>query len=67
MRCLPPAAAEARRRGISKSELIRIGLEAVLPKSVAATGDDPWRSLAGFASDQLSAEPHEIDDDVYDT
>jgi hypothetical protein len=61
------AAAEARRRGISKSELIRVGLVAVLPKQIAAPGDDPWRSLAGFASDQLSAEPSEIDDVVYET
>jgi hypothetical protein len=57
------AAAEARRRGISKSELIRRGLGAVLP---AVDDDaDPWQTLAGFASPGVAARPGEIDDVVY--
>jgi Ribbon-helix-helix protein, copG family len=59
------AAAEARRRGISKSELIRLGLDAVLPDVPDAPEMDLWRSLAGFGSDDLTVEPGEIDDVVY--
>ncbi len=59
------AAAEARRRGISKSELIRRGLDAVLPDVPDAPAMDLWRSLAGFGSDDLSIAPGEIDDVVY--
>lgn len=60
------AAAEARRHGISKSELIRRGLDAVLPgEDTADVPPDPWRSLAGFGSPGLSVEPDEIDDVVY--
>lgn len=59
------AAAEARRRGISKSELIRLGLDAVLPKSGPEADADPWHSLAGFASEGVSSEPGEIDDVIY--
>lgn len=60
------AAAEARRRGISKSELIRLGLGTVLapPLDVADSGD-PWRALAGFGGPDISAGPGEIDDVVY--
>ncbi len=58
------AAAEARRRGISKSELIRQGLGSVLPAPHGSEGD-PWRSLAGFAARDISAAPGEIDDVVY--
>jgi hypothetical protein len=58
------AAAEAQRRGISKSELIRRGLAAILPDSVRGA-DDPWRDLAGFAPPGVTAEPGEIDDVVY--
>ena len=61
------AAAEARRRGISKSELIRRGLDAVLPEVVEEPESDPWRSLAGFGSDDLVVEPGEVDDVVYGT
>jgi hypothetical protein len=61
------AAAEARRRGISKSELFRLGLDAVLPAAADEAETDPWRSLAGFASRGFSVEPGEIDDVVYDT
>jgi hypothetical protein len=59
------AAAEARRRGISKSELIRRGLDSVLPDVPDAPATDLWRSLAGFGSDDLSVESGEIDDVVY--
>ncbi len=60
------AAIEARRRGISKSELIRIGLHAVLPKPADEMPEpDLWRSLAGFGSRGLTVEPGEIDDVVY--
>lgn len=58
------AAAEARRRGISKSELIRKGLAAVLPAK-APEGDDPWRSLAGFGDPSVEVSPGEIDHVVY--
>lgn len=61
------AAAEARRRGISKSELIRRGLDSVLPDVPDAPAMDLWRSLAGFSSDDLSVEPGEIDDVVYES
>ena len=61
------AAAEAKRRGISKSELIRRGLTALLPDHAAETTGDPWRRLAGFASEAASAEPGEIDQVVYDS
>ena len=59
------AAAEARRRGISKSELIREGLGAVLGPESAGDEGDLWQSLAGFGAQGLSAEPGEIDDAVY--
>ncbi|TDH57619.1 ribbon-helix-helix protein, CopG family [Mycobacterium talmoniae] len=59
------AAAEARRRGISKSELIRLGLGAVLSPPSDDTGGDPWRSLAGFGSSEVSVDPGEIDEVVY--
>lgn len=60
------AAAEARRRGISKSELIRLGLGAVVSPPLRESDDDLWRSLAGFGAGGVSAEPGEIDDVVYD-
>jgi hypothetical protein len=58
------AAAEAKRAGVSKSELIRRGLQAVLPDE-AIEVDDPWISLAGFADPDASTAPGEIDDVVY--
>ena len=63
------AAAEARRLGTSKSELIRQGLHAVLPQVAEPTDaePDPWRSLAGFASEPHSVTPGEIDDVIYGT
>jgi hypothetical protein len=59
------AAAEARRRGISKSELFRLGLGTVLSSPLETSEEDPWRSLAGFGSGHVSVEPGEIDDVVY--
>ena len=59
------AAAEARRRGISKSELIRQGLGSVLTPALPGPGEDPWRSLAGFGAEDISVRPGEVDDVVY--
>ena len=59
------AAAEARRRGISKSELVRRGLDAVIPAEASEPQPDLWQALAGFASDRLSVEPGEVDEVVY--
>jgi hypothetical protein len=59
------AAAEARKRGISKSELIRRGLDAVLPEAVDRSIPDPWRTLAGFGATDISVEPGDVDDVVY--
>lgn len=62
------AAAEARRRGISKSELVRQGLEAVLAvddRDPESSDDDIWRRLAGFGSPDVVIEPGEIDRIVY--
>ena len=61
------AATEAKRQGISKSELIRRGLAAVLPDHDTRSIDDPWHQLAGFAGDGLAVEPGEIDRVVYDS
>jgi hypothetical protein len=59
------AAAEAKRRGVSKSELIRLGLSLVVPEE--ATGDerDVWVDLAGFGSDTITTSPGDIDEVVY--
>jgi Ribbon-helix-helix protein, copG family len=59
------AAAEARRRGISKSELIRQGLGSVLSPAPHGSDDDPWRTLAGFGNEDISVRPGEVDDVVY--
>ena len=59
------AAAEARRQGISTSELIRRGLDAVLPEPEDREEDHPWKSLAGFGSAEVAVEAGEIDDVVY--
>ncbi len=61
------AAAEAKRRGISKSELIRRGLATVLPNLDTQLADDPWHQLAGFGGEEITAEPGEIDQVVYDS
>lgn len=59
------AAVEAERRGISKSELIRRGLQEVLPDEVEIDPHDLWRQLAGFANDVDPVEPGGIDRIVY--
>jgi len=59
------AAAEASRRGISKSELIRQGLGSVLGPASPGSEEDPWRSLAGFGAADISAASGEIDDVIY--
>ena len=59
------AASEARRLGISKSELIRRGLATVLPEERSGKREDPWTGLAGFGGKGLSAGPGEIDEVVY--
>lgn len=61
------AATEAKRQGISKSELIRRGLAAVLPDHDARPTDDLWHQLAGFAGEGFAAKPGEIDRVVYDS
>jgi hypothetical protein len=59
------AAAEARRRGLSKSELIRLSLASVLTGKTARTSCNAWLELAGFANPGLSVDTGEIDDTVY--
>lgn len=59
------AADQARRRGISKSELIREGLGAVLGPVTDDESGDLWESLAGFGTDGISVEEGEIDEIVY--
>ena len=59
------AAAEARRLGISKSEMIRRGLAAVLPAGRPEPVKNMWLQRAGFASKGISVEPGEIDEVVY--
>ncbi len=65
------AAAEAERLGISKSELFRRGLHAVIERSaervqaVSARGENLWLDLAGFGPDEVTANPGEVDDVVY--
>ena len=59
------AAAEARRLGISKSELIRRGLAAVLPAGRPEPVKNMWLERAGFGRRGISVEPGEIDEFVY--
>jgi len=60
------AAKEARRRGISKSELIREGLGAIFGAEQSDDGsDDLWRSLSGFGAEGVSVRDGEIDEIVY--
>lgn len=59
------AASEARRRGISKSELIRQGLGSVLSPAPDQPADDLWHSLAGFGTASITVGPGEVDDIVY--
>jgi hypothetical protein len=59
------AAEEARRRGLSKSELIRLGLARVLTGKTAQRGDNTWLDLAGFGNPDLTVEEGEVDETVY--
>lgn len=61
------AKVEAIRRGISKSELIRRGIQHMLgdSESAAEPGHDPWETLAGFGPAGVSVEAGEIDSVVY--
>ncbi len=59
------AASEARRRGISKSELIRLGLATVLPAASADPKGSPWAELAGFGDPEATTDAGEIDEVVY--
>jgi hypothetical protein len=61
------AAAEAKRQGISKSELIRRGLTTLIPHQDTQPAEDPWHELAGFAGEELTAEPGEIDRVVHES
>lgn len=61
------AAAEARRMGMSKSELIRRGLAAVVPAGEPEPSENLWLDLAGFGEAGVSVEPGEIDEDVYES
>jgi hypothetical protein len=47
--------------------LIRLGLGAVISPRSDVSHDDLWRSLAGFGSAHVSAEPGEVDDVIYGT
>lgn len=59
------AAEEARRRGVSKSELIRLGLGEALPAEPAPAGGDLWTELAGFGPSEAGTEPGDIDRTLY--
>ena len=59
------AAAEAKRLGISKSELIRRGLAEVIPAVESEPNKSIWYELGGFGSKGISVEPGEIDKVVY--
>jgi hypothetical protein len=61
------AAAEAKRLGISKSELIRRGLAAVLPAGADEPDHGPWRSLAGFGRNDVSTSAGDVDRVIYDS
>ena len=59
------AATEAKRLGISKSELIRRGLTAVLPAARPEPSRNMWLERAGFGSKGISVEPGDVDEVVY--
>ena len=61
------AAAEAKRQGISKSELIRRGLATLPPNQDTQPAEELWHELAGFASKEATAESGEIDRVVSDS
>ncbi|MGH2980411.1 MAG: ribbon-helix-helix protein, CopG family [Solirubrobacterales bacterium] len=56
------AAAEARRRGVSKAALIRAALERELDGAQPAPGD-PWEAMVGWLSDGAV---DDIDAVIYD-
>ena len=61
------AAAEARRRGISKSAMYRLGLEAVLPRDAAPDdSSDVWHRLGGFGPADVAVRAGDIDRELYD-
>lgn len=59
------AVAEADRRGLSKSALIREALAAILSEPPSNGPWDPWVGLAGFGSPELDVAVGEIDETVY--
>lgn len=59
------ATAEAERRGLSKSALIREALTTILSEPLADAAPDPWVALAGFGSPGLEVAVGEIDSTVY--
>jgi hypothetical protein len=59
------AAAEARRRGLSKSELIRLSLSSVLTANPPQHSGNTWIDLAGFGNPDLTVDKGEIDETVY--
>jgi hypothetical protein len=54
--------AEARRRGVSRSELIRQGIVAVLSQHPEPVPGHAWRELAGFGPPGVTMDPGEIDE-----
>ncbi|HSG78351.1 MAG TPA: ribbon-helix-helix protein, CopG family [Acidimicrobiia bacterium] len=58
------AAAEARRRGVSKSELVRQGIIAVLETPAAPVAGDFWSELGGFGPPGVTVDPATIDEVV---
>jgi hypothetical protein len=62
------AAREARRRGVSKSELFRRGVAALLPNESDDDADvDPLMGLAGFIDMEIEPGSGGIDEVVYGT
>lgn len=57
--------AEAQRLGISKSELVRRALAAVLPDGNPESSKGLWYDLAGFGDEGVSIKSDEIDEVVY--
>lgn len=61
------AADEAHRRGVSKSELMRQAIDAILPAPrEQPEEEDLLYSLAGFGPPDAQIAPGEIDEVVYD-
>jgi hypothetical protein len=59
------AAAEAERRGLSKSALIREALTSILSEPLSNGHPTPWVALAGFGAPGLQVVEGEIDETVY--